>query len=236
MYSLNLFVSGFRDRFFMDKIQGRPSPKGGAKELSRVHKITMEVMLMDINSISTSGAYETYAASTAADSKNTKSADSKESAATEKAAVYEKSSKKLSETERKDLVAKLKADSDRHVENLKSLVEKMFLQQGQKFQDATSMWQALANGELEVDEETAAKAKEDISENGYWGVEQTSQRILDFAVALSGGDENKMKDMAEAFKKGFQQATKAWGKDLPDISQQTYDAVLKKFEDYGKEE
>ena len=68
------------------------------------------------------------------------------------------------------------------------------------------------------------------------GVEQTSQRILDFAVALSGGDENKMKDMAEAFKKGFQQATKAWGKDLPDISQQTYDAVLKKFEDYGKEE
>lgn len=191
---------------------------------------------MDINSISTSGAYEAYAASTAADSKNTKSADSKESVVTEKAAVYEKSSKKLSETERKDLVAKLKADSDRHVENLKSLVEKMFLQQGQKFQDATSMWQALANGKLEVDEETAATAKEDISENGYWGVEQTSQRILDFAVALSGGDENKMKDMAEAFKKGFQQATKAWGKDLPDISQQTYDAVLKKFEDYGKEE
>ena len=38
--------------------------------------------------------------------------------------------------------------------------------------------------------------------------------------------------MLEAFKKGFSQATKAWGKDLPDISSQTYDAVIKKFDDY----
>ena len=31
------------------------------------------------------------------------------------------------------------------------------------------------------------------------------------------------------FKKGYEQATKAWGKDLPDISKQTYEAVEEKF-------
>lgn len=36
--------------------------------------------------------------------------------------------------------------------------------------------------------------------------------------------------MIDAFKKGFKDATKSWGKDLPDISQRTYDAVLDKFD------
>ena len=36
--------------------------------------------------------------------------------------------------------------------------------------------------------------------------------------------------MIAAFKKGFEQATKSWGKTLPDISQRTYDAVMKKFD------
>ena len=76
---------------------------------------------------------------------------------------------------------------------------------------------------------------EAISEDGYWGVNQTSQRIFDMAVALSGGDSEKMDDMLEAFKKGFKQATETWGKELPDISQKTYAAVLEKFENYKNE-
>ena len=39
--------------------------------------------------------------------------------------------------------------------------------------------------------------------------------------------------MRAAFEKGFKAATKAWGKDLPDISQKTYDAVMKKFDDWA---
>jgi hypothetical protein len=56
-----------------------------------------------------------------------------------------------------------------------------------------------------------------------------SDRILDFAKALSGDDPDKADAMLEAFKKGFEQATKAWGDKLPDISQRTYDAVVEKF-------
>ena len=40
--------------------------------------------------------------------------------------------------------------------------------------------------------------------------------------------------MIDAFKKGFQEATKSWGKELPDISQRTYDAVIQKLQDWGE--
>ena len=48
-------------------------------------------------------------------------------------------------------------------------------------------------------------------------------------VAVADYGIGKMKD---AFEKGFKEATKTWGKKLPDISQNTRDAVLKKFDDY----
>lgn len=147
----------------------------------------------------------------------------------DKGVVYESSNAKV---DNKALIAKLKADTNARTEQLRSLVEKMFLKQGKKAESADDMWKMLASGDFEVDPETAAKAKSEISEDGYWGVKQTSQRIFDFAVALSGGDEDKMNDMLDAFKKGFSQATKSWGKSLPDISSRTYDAVLEKFKDY----
>ncbi len=186
---------------------------------------------MGINGVSsTTNTYSAYNEKADTDSK-VKAESEKNESKSDKAAIYEKKSS-MTASDRKALVEKLKADSQRQADSLKTLVEKMFLKQGQKFNTADDMWKALANGNLTVDPATAAQAKEDISENGYWGVEQTSQRIFDFAQALSGGDEDKMNQMLDAFKKGFQQATKSWGKELPDISQRTYDAVLKKFEDY----
>ena len=55
-------------------------------------------------------------------------------------------------------------------------------------------------------------------------------RLNGIAKALSGGDSEKADEMIAAFKKGFDQATKAWGKSLPDSSGRTYDAVMKKFD------
>lgn len=92
------------------------------------------------------------------------------------------------------------------------------------------MWHFLASGDFTVSADVKAQAQADIADDGYWGVEQTSDRIVDFAKALSGGDPAKADTMLEAFKKGFEAATKSWGKELPDISQRTYDAVLKKID------
>lgn len=130
------------------------------------------------------------------------------------------------------LVAKLKADSDNRMQQLQSLVTTMFKKQGITIGTADDMWKALASGNFTADADTIAKAKEDISEDGYWGVKQTSERIFDFAQALAGDDEEKMKTMKEAVEKGFKEATKSWGRTLPDISQDTYSAVMDKFDKY----
>lgn len=131
-----------------------------------------------------------------------------------------------------ELIAKLKADSDNRLQQLQSLVTNMFKKQGITIGTADDMWKVLASGNFTADADTIAKAKEDISEDGYWGVKQTSDRIFDFAQALAGDDEEKMKAMKEAVEKGFKEATKTWGKELPDISKNTYNAVMDKFDKY----
>ena len=43
--------------------------------------------------------------------------------------------------------------------------------------------------------QTHSAGQKDIAEDGYWGVEKTSDRILDFAKALSGGDKDKADEL-----------------------------------------
>jgi len=81
-----------------------------------------------------------------------------------------------------------------------------------------------------VDPEISLQAQKDIADDGYWGVEQTSDRLVSFAIALSGGDTSKADLLIEAVKKGFEEAERIWGGKLPDISYKTLDAVIKKLE------
>lgn len=148
--------------------------------------------------------------------------------------VYEPSSSattaKVSKKPDADLVAKLKADSDARIAQMKSLVEQMISKQGQTLGKTDSIWSFLASGNFTVDAATKAQAQADIADDGYWGVEQTSSRIVDFATALAGDDPKQLEKMRDAFKKGFDNATSTWGKSLPDISQRTYQAVMDKFD------
>ena len=111
----------------------------------------------------------------------------------------------------------------------------MMLQQGKAAGESGDMWKFLAGGEFTVDAQTKAQAQADISEDGYWGVNQTSDRILDFAKALASDDPEKADKMMEAFKEGYKKAEEMWGGKLPEISQKTYDAVLSKFEAWKNE-
>jgi len=91
-----------------------------------------------------------------------------------------------------------------------------------------------ANGEIyiEIDEATRLQAQEDIAEDGYFGVAQTSERILAFARAFAGDDIGRMEIMRDAFLAGFAAAEQAWGRDgLPEISHQTREAVLRGFDE-----
>lgn len=136
------------------------------------------------------------------------------------------------ESQRKAIIAKLKADSESRTEQLRSIVEQMISKQGSTYADASgdNMWKILSSGDFTVDAATKKQAQEDVSEDGYYGVKQTSDRIVDFAQALAGDDTDKLEDMRQAFIKGFKQATNTWGKELPQISQDTYKAVMDKFD------
>ncbi|MBO6137345.1 MAG: hypothetical protein J6O71_01920 [Lachnospiraceae bacterium] len=135
-------------------------------------------------------------------------------------------------------IDKLKAAADASTAQLRSIVEKLLLGQGKASAIASndeSMYRYLASGDFEVDEATREQAQKDVAEDGYWGVEQTSDRILDFAKALAGNDPSKANELFDAFEKGFKQATDTWGTDLPEISQKTYDAVKEKFNKWAEE-
>lgn len=131
------------------------------------------------------------------------------------------------------IIKQMQADAEARTAQLRSIVEKMMTQQGVAIGKADDdIWKFLASGDYTVTPEVKAQAQADIAEDGYWGVEQTSDRILDFAIALSDNDPKKADEMLEAFKKGFEEATKSWGDELPEISKKTYDAVLEKFENW----
>lgn len=189
---------------------------------------------------STSSSTNTYSttktSATTAKKSASSAATTTTSAKAESGVIYEKSSSsdKNTVTKKTDtaLVAKLKADAEQQTSQLRSLVEKMMTKQGTAIANADSIWSFLAKGDFTVDAATKAQAQADIAEDGYWGVEQTSDRILDFAKALSGNDPEKADLLLDAFKKGFGDATKSWGSKLPDISQRTYDAVVEKFENW----
>ena len=134
---------------------------------------------------------------------------------------------------KEDVVARLKKDAEERTAQMRSLVQQMMGNQGHRIGQADDMWKFLASGDFTVSPEVKAQAQADIAYDGYWGVEKTSDRIIEFAKGLVGDDPEKAEEMRAAFEKGFKAATKSWGKDLPDISQRTYDAVMSKFDDWA---
>ncbi len=141
---------------------------------------------------------------------------------------------KMSDSERAALVQSLKADLDNQMTRFTNMMTQMFQKQGITGAAAQgdNMWKMIASGNFTVDAQTKAEAQQAISEDGYWGVKQTSQRIFDFAYALAGDDPEKMKEMQAAVEKGFEQATKSWGRSLPSISQETHSAIGDLFDSY----
>ncbi len=202
---------------------------------------------MSVNGVTnTAGAYEVYQTSQTTAAKTSEEKTNSEVSAEKKSeeqagAVYEPSNAAAASTVKKtytqntDLIAKLKADQQSRQNQLQSIVEQLMTKQGQTYNSANGIWSILAGGNLKVDAATQAQAQKDIAEDGYWGVKQTSERILDFATALTGGDPDKIEEMREAFKKGYKQAEKTWGGELPDISKQTYDAVMEGFDKLAEE-
>ncbi|MBI5559563.1 MAG: hydrogenase-4 component G [Deltaproteobacteria bacterium] len=79
------------------------------------------------------------------------------------------------------------------------------------------------------------EATELVSADGYWGIDQTAQRLADFVLNGSGGDLDKLRAGREGLLQGFKEAEKLWGGQLPELSYKTIDKALSLIDEKIKE-
>jgi len=77
-----------------------------------------------------------------------------------------------------------------------------------------------------ITELSTEEATELIGEEGFFGINQTSQRVADFVLNFSGDDLEKLEKGREGIVQGFEDAKKMWGDDLPEISYKTQTRTL----------
>ncbi len=113
---------------------------------------------------------------------------------------------------------------------LRELVSNMLKEQGIDFK--------VAAGDQEIDISTISEeeAVELIADDGYFGVEQTSDRIVDLAISAAGDDPARLGAIKEGIEKGFNDALEAFGGWLPDISYDTLDAVMNKLDAWAEQD
>ena len=134
-----------------------------------------------------------------------------------------------------DKVTSMKASLYYKIDAFEKMINALFQKQGITYNQNVGMKENLekliASGGVSETERQNAQAA--ISADGEWGIEKTAQRILDFAMALSGGDPSKIETLKNAVIKGFKQAEAAWGGALPDICYGTFDKIMKGFEEWA---
>lgn len=141
-------------------------------------------------------------------------------------------SKKLSSSQ----IADLQAQADIATENLRKLVEQLILKQGKNYKAADEAASQDQLNQLGITTDDVEAANQAISEDGDYGVKAVSDRLVNFAINVSGGDKSKLSELMSAIDKGFSAAKDAWGGELPDICQQTYDETMKKLKDWANSE
>ncbi len=111
---------------------------------------------------------------------------------------------------------------------LRNLVTNMLKEQGIDFTVATG------SQEIDISALSQEEAAELVADDGYFGIEQTSDRIVDFATSVAGGDPARLAAIKEGVESGFNDALKAFGGTLPEISYNTYDAIMEKLDAWAK--
>lgn len=188
---------------------------------------------MSVNGVTNAATTYTNTTNTTQNTaKKAESASTEKDTAKDTGVVYEKSanatdSKSKKITDYSSVVSSMKKELSNKNTQLQNLVNELMGKQANKYKNLADLFK-----NVNADPATIAQAQKDIADDGYWGVEQTSDRLVSMAQALSGGDSAKADELIAAMKKGFSQATKAWGEDLPDICKNTIDTAVKKMEDW----
>ena len=136
---------------------------------------------------------------------------------------------KISQDEAKDLKAQIMQNSNEmmfkstSIQSTLSSKDSSFEQQYADFQSFLGDigYEGKPLAELSQDEATAL-----VSEDGLFGIKQTSERIANFVINGAAGDEDKMRAGREGMLQGFKDAEAMWGGELPEISQKTMQQAI----------
>ncbi len=142
-----------------------------------------------------------------------------------------------------ETVTRLLAESQDKVSQFKNLLKMLLNKQGDKAEIGQLPDESDANYNLSVDKdgnivfsEEALKevGLDEFDEDGYWGAEQTAQRIFDMAVAFAGTDEGLLGKMKDSISKAFAECEEIFGGEgkLADVSYKTRDRIDELFADY----
>lgn len=129
----------------------------------------------------------------------------------------------------KDQVSQLNNDAQVRADNMTKMIQSMVVKQGQKSN------LRLFGMDLNVSAQQSASAAKSLEPGGEYSIDAVAGRIMDMAKALSGGDASKIDKLQTAVMKGFKAAGVEMGGKLPDISNQTYNEVMKRFDDWKNE-
>lgn len=95
----------------------------------------------------------------------------------------------------------------------------------------------LRSGQVEdvtVDEAAREKAAELVGPGGLLSAEKVSERIVQFSIAVVGGDKSKIELIRSSIDQGFDEAEKMLG-GLQDISKETYQLIQDKLDAWVNE-
>lgn len=110
---------------------------------------------------------------------------------------------------------------------LRGLVLNIFKEQGLDYTIETT------EGEIDLETLSPEEAVELVADDGYFGVEKTADRIFNSAIGFAGGDITRIDAIKEGVNSGFQGALEAFGGELPEISYDTYNAVINKLDEWA---
>lgn len=123
----------------------------------------------------------------------------------------------------------LRKSEEQRMNAFQQMLRSMVVKQGEK--SNLSMFGL----NLNVSQADSAAAAASLQEGGEWSVDAVATRLMDMAKALSGGDPSKIEELRTAVQKGFKAAGMDLGGKLPGICNDTYNEVMRRFDDWKKE-
>jgi hypothetical protein len=133
-------------------------------------------------------------------------------------------------------IAALKSEAEMAAENLRRLVEQLILKQNENYRVSAGDSPRDIPADMSISTADMEAARIAVSEDGEFGVKAVSDRLVDFAISISGGDKSKLEELISAIDAGFAAAKETLGGELPDICIQTYDETMRKLNEWAKAE